>query len=356
MKPRLFVGSSVESLEIANDFQESLQYDANVTVWTQGIFQLSSNALDDLIDALNKFDFAIFIFKSEDISTIRKNEYNVVRDNVVFELGLFIGRLGKDKVFFVSPKNTDNFHLPSDLAGINYGTYDSERDDDNMLAALGPFCNQIRRELKKFTYSTITDLQNESKEIKKIAIEKKDFWTYYLVAELVKDRMFEINSLFEDVQSGFVYQPTISLNISLYLIFIKNKLNDIKSFVDVIEQLISTELKNAIEIKDDQKKILSIKSTIDKLTNACKNLLTWEIELSSTIPPTEMVNIPRYMKGWSKSVVDKLVCFPNMVYERINHEYLKQNKDANLIIVFDNLPNIEKFNEEFKRVLKKFDK
>jgi predicted nucleotide-binding protein len=51
MKSRVFIGSSVENLNIANTLQVNLEYDGNITVWNQGVFNLSSNALADLLEA-----------------------------------------------------------------------------------------------------------------------------------------------------------------------------------------------------------------------------------------------------------------------------------------------------------------
>ncbi|WP_082605542.1 TIR domain-containing protein [Curvibacter sp. PAE-UM] len=149
MKPRAFIGSSVEGLNIAYAVQQNLLYDAEITVWSQGVFQLTAGAVDSLIDILNTSDFGIFIFTPDDIATIRKASTPVVRDNVLFELGLFLGKLGRDRAFFLIPDNITDLHLPTDLLGITPGKYEGSRSDTNLQAATGPVCNQIRNQIKK---------------------------------------------------------------------------------------------------------------------------------------------------------------------------------------------------------------
>jgi hypothetical protein len=145
MRPRLFIGSSVESLDIAYAIQENLECDCDPTVWTQGVFDLSSSTLDSLLQVLDRFDNAVFVFSPDDLTTIRGDDKAVARDNVVFELGLFIGRLGRDKCFFIVPRNTSKLHIPTDLLGIKPLEFSPDRDDENLVAALGPACNKIRR-------------------------------------------------------------------------------------------------------------------------------------------------------------------------------------------------------------------
>src|SRR5262249_789320 len=140
-RPRVFVGSSVEGLDEAYAVQEALQYTAEITIWTQGVFNLTSNALDDLIDQLLKTDVAIFIFSPDDVTKMRDHQFPSVRDNVILQFGLFLGRLGKKRTFFIIPRMEPSFHLPSDLAGVTPADYDPTRD--NLQAALGPACSKI---------------------------------------------------------------------------------------------------------------------------------------------------------------------------------------------------------------------
>jgi len=112
MKPRIFIGSSVEGLSVAYAIQQNLTHDAEVTVWDQGVFELSSTTIESLMSILDSSDFGVFIFSDDDIAMMRNEEKNVVRDNVLFEFGLFIGKLSKERVYFVIPSSKE-LHLPT---------------------------------------------------------------------------------------------------------------------------------------------------------------------------------------------------------------------------------------------------
>lgn len=146
--PTLFIGSSAEGLNTAYAIQQALEYDAEPTVWSQGLFQPSQSVLSALVKSLSKFQFAVFVFSPDDAVKLRGTEFRAVRDNVIFELGLFMGALGPSRCFYLIPRNVEDLHLPSDLAGITPLTYNAARSDGNLLAALGPPCNDIRNAIK----------------------------------------------------------------------------------------------------------------------------------------------------------------------------------------------------------------
>ena len=69
------------------------------------------------------------------------------RDNVLFELGLFIGRLGRLRSILLEPAAA-NVKLPSDLSGITTIPYQPGAESD-LLTLLAPACNQLRRLFKE---------------------------------------------------------------------------------------------------------------------------------------------------------------------------------------------------------------
>ncbi|MEK8052436.1 nucleotide-binding protein [Ideonella sp. DXS22W] len=146
--PSMFIASSSEGLPVAYDVQEALEYDCHATVWKQGVFEAGHTVMQDLLAALPRHDVALFVFTPDDAVTIRGQSWTAVRDNVVFELGLFIGALGLDRCFHLLPRGENTLRLPSDLAGLLPLDYPTDRPDGNRLAALGPACNKLRRRLR----------------------------------------------------------------------------------------------------------------------------------------------------------------------------------------------------------------
>lgn len=186
-KPRLFIGSTKESLDLAYTAQKYFEGYAEAKVWDQGVFKLTQYALESLIDALDSFDFGLFILAADDIVRIRGVEHATVRDNIIFELGLFIGRLGKDRSFMIRPTEPSDLRLPTDLLGINFATFEPDREDGDLRAALGPACHTVRHLLATHRSSIrARGLQSTPK------LATRDEFTDYLLSGLRKPQVSRI--------------------------------------------------------------------------------------------------------------------------------------------------------------------
>ena len=141
-KIRIFIISSAEALEIARTIQDALDHDFTVNLWTDGVFRASWYPVESLERQLDQSDFAIAIAQPDDIAESRGVSSPTPRDNVIFELGLFIGRIGRQRSFLVEPRG-EEVKLPSDFSGITALSY--RYDSNDLPAALGSVCNQIRR-------------------------------------------------------------------------------------------------------------------------------------------------------------------------------------------------------------------
>jgi hypothetical protein len=150
MTQKIFIGSSTEALPVCSAVQMELQGEFDVQNWKQGVFKLSRDALDSLLDVLDRSDAGIFVLRGDDLTTSRGEATLSVRDNVLLELGMFIGRLGRDRTFMLTPEG-DRPQLPSDLDGITTAVYKDDADEDelaDMRVAVSSACLEIRDHLK----------------------------------------------------------------------------------------------------------------------------------------------------------------------------------------------------------------
>lgn len=143
MLPKVFIASSGESRQVAFDVQELLTNDAQCHVWVNS-FEPSKGTLETLTQWLSEADFGIFVFAADDEVSVKKKTVTMTRDNVLFEAGLFIGRLGLSRNFILRPR-VDTFTLPTDLLGITTLGYVDQVEDGDYRQTLAAPCNKIRR-------------------------------------------------------------------------------------------------------------------------------------------------------------------------------------------------------------------
>ncbi|MET3937076.1 nucleotide-binding protein [Arthrobacter sp. OAP107] len=173
----LFIGSSSEGKDVAERLHAGLDRHGltESTVWTHGVFRPSQHPLAALVGSAQASDFAVMVLSPDDDVESRESKTQAPRDNVIFELGLFMGALGPERTYMVLPKGVD-LKLPTDLAGITYLPYPI-RQDGNMAAALNGVVLDIIDEVRRLGPRIARDgptSQTESETIRDVeALAKK---------------------------------------------------------------------------------------------------------------------------------------------------------------------------------------
>jgi CAP12/Pycsar effector protein, TIR domain len=215
--PRVFIASSKEGLKFADAVNIKLEYVARVKQWDNA-FDPSSITITSLIKRAKDADYGIFVFHNDDEIIIRKNSYSVVRDNVLLELGLFIGALGLEKCFVLIPKSTkDEFRMPTDLDGVTTSTYDDQEEDP--VDAVATSCAKIKfaiEKLQKLNEPTNTP-KNQTQEIiqKQLNSAQSDLWRIRNEVERSKE---EHNKLLTSIINFFhsIAKPATAVEITLW--------------------------------------------------------------------------------------------------------------------------------------------
>lgn len=152
-KNEIFIGSSSEMIDYMDEIALKLEkIKETPLLWndeSKGIFVPGTSTIDSLLEITDRVKAAIFIFNEDDKVWFNGNDSiigiseDAVRDNVLFEYGLFMGTLGKGKVCFVCKGKP---HIASDLQGITY--IDGDLGDAQVKAKLKSWVDRVNGDIK----------------------------------------------------------------------------------------------------------------------------------------------------------------------------------------------------------------
>jgi len=129
---------------------------AKAKLWDDpDVRRLNEHFLDTLLRLADQADVAVVILTPDDVVRSRKQSMRSPRDYLIFEAGLFFGRLGLQRTFLVAP-DTPEFKLPTDIASIVIAKYPVPLTDTRALTAVLPGlrnaiqnCGTIQRQVYK---------------------------------------------------------------------------------------------------------------------------------------------------------------------------------------------------------------
>jgi predicted nucleotide-binding protein len=146
--PVIFIASSTEGLGIANEIQLGLSHDYVVpTVWSNNVFVPGPGTMETLESRVQGSDFGVVVLGPEDTVISRGSEAFAPRDNVILELGMFLGAMGRERSYIVKPRGVD-LKIPTDLLGLTPIDYRAD-DGANLSTHIGPVCTQIRQAIQR---------------------------------------------------------------------------------------------------------------------------------------------------------------------------------------------------------------
>lgn len=144
-KPSLFIASSQEAGSIVTVLENSLKSKTDVTVWwSETLWTPGLTTLEVLLRESSAYDFAVVIFREDDLIVSRGTKSAMPRDNVLFEAGLFMSNLGPQRTFILVPKEP-GVKILSDLAGVNLIYYPPPTQESGFEGALKKPLQRIKK-------------------------------------------------------------------------------------------------------------------------------------------------------------------------------------------------------------------
>lgn len=262
MKKRIFIGSSSEELETAKIVQKLLENDFDVIIWNENlwdksVFKLNSNFLHDLLKAPLKFDFGILIGSPDDKVEVRGKEYLQARDNILFELGLFIGRLGIQRCSFLVHEDVKEL---SDLSGIFISKFNYKNINDKV--------DEIKRAFLMVEPDTFNFFPSNT-----LAFGYFENFIKAICSKIVRDGNLEIDGVkYSNCNFEIIIPSRIDDDINLQFDGIKNKIGVKETVINCSGRDRKFQV-NIEKLNSGQIKILDFPTTLTGINYAIKELL-----------------------------------------------------------------------------------
>lgn len=267
MKKRLFIGSSSEEIETAKTVQKLLENDFDVVIWNENlwdksVFKLNNNFLQDLLKAPLKFDFGILIGSPDDKVEVRGKEYLQARDNILFELGLFIGRLGIQRCSFLVHEDVKEL---SDLSGIFISKFNYKNLNNKV--------DEIKRAFLMVEPDTFNFFPSNT-----LAFGYFENFIKAICSKIVRDGNLEIDGIkYSNCNFEIIIPNKIDDDINLQFDRIKNKIGVKETVINCSGRDRKFQV-NIEKLNSGEIKILDFPTTLTGINYAIKELLPDEFK------------------------------------------------------------------------------
>jgi hypothetical protein len=199
---RVFIASATEWAFVAHSLKARLEGDYGnefyVLDWQSSFSPGRTPVLDNLLRAIEEVDFGVFVLAPSEVTRPQESEADedghlMARANVLIELGVFIGRHGRDRVYLITPAPDAHelpFWIPSDVHKQLPGSEvafkslrraqeaGGQRGQDTGKAALMSVIDDLVARFETVTAESLTrTAPHEPRRTERKSVERKSSWS-----------------------------------------------------------------------------------------------------------------------------------------------------------------------------------
>lgn len=140
LKPKIFIGSSTAGINVAEIVKANLSTIGDCFIWNEpNIWEPNRSTFENLIRMVSYFDFGVFVATADDLTLTNDKIVIEPRDNVILEMALFCGAMGRDKSFLLVE---EGIKTPSDFNGIYMPRF-NKLDNNSIKNACNEYASKI---------------------------------------------------------------------------------------------------------------------------------------------------------------------------------------------------------------------
>ncbi|MGB3478061.1 MAG: ATP-binding protein [bacterium] len=274
----------------------------------------TKNDLNQIL--VDKIDPTIVVDYQE--FTIDRNEYAVVEI------------IGRNPPYIVARDIIHNKHDRKRVR-VHKGTIYVRHEDRVVGISRSELEEVFRCELRK-------EFERETEKALQLALNQPDYWEYLLTAELLETKVAVIKRNFLDLERGLIYKQAKHMSEVDFLNWIASKCTDLTSLIDLLKTATTEEVPKSWGKSGEPGDPLDIKRAVGKVVSGCNELLEWESDLRSVIPPSSFTPLKQKMAGWTLQSFKQIEALPGKILKPFERPDPKGQYDIE--IIFEPPPNI----------------
>ncbi len=190
----------------------------------------------------------------------------------------------------------------------------------------------------------LQEFSTESIRARQIAIDKPNYWEYFLTDELLRTNLKSIKEDFNDFHNGLFFRKYQLVSEESFL---KTKFGSLNDFIIYFEKA-GKKLEKSwgeLGVAGDP---IKIKKAVEIFIIGCKHLFEWEVDLKFDIPPTGYENLKTLFQGCAYELFEQVEVFPNKLMEPFKEPNPKG--EYTIYIKFNPPSRIDEINREIDRL------
>ena len=208
--------------------------------------------------------------------------------------------------------------------------------------------------IRRYFTSKIKGLEGEIKEIQKIALVRRPYWTFKMTSIILKKRLAYIDRKLDNVINNRKYiEVKKKLSLEEYIEWVNLRPEKFLTLIKILKQLLIVDLFDALNFKEDQdeKKFKQLTDTINLIENFYNDLYKFEVEEKEIMFPEIAKKLNSYQLSWVPMIRDNINQIINELDE-IGNRKRKDKSPIKINLVLEGPENIDDFIKELEKLYK----
>jgi Domain of unknown function (DUF4062) len=197
----------------------------------------------------------------------------------------------------------------------------------------------------------IPEFAAETPRARQLALDRPKLWEYRLSEELLRSKLSALRREYKEFENGYLFKPGKRMDARDYMDSINLKFSEVSKIVGIIKAGLENDLMEACGKPGEPGDAKAILRAVNKMVDACRLLLDWELEVDSWSAPPKVKAVGEKLRGFSLSVLSEVEKIPEQIAQALEGEWTGTRK-VNIMLTLTFPSQLENFRDALNELIK----